>query len=67
MKQTPGPAMLGSYFTRKHGSFPTQRDCPCSEQRSNRWPSTVDECECCGKLVRTRRDGTYARHTMRVR
>jgi len=42
------------------------RWCEGSESRSTRWPG-IDQCEYCGKMVRTRLDGTYAKHTMRVR
>lgn len=36
--------------------------CPKSEGKSRNWPGTVDQCEHCGRDVRTRRDGTYAKH-----
>ena len=39
--------------------------CPMSGGPSTRFPG-VDECEHCGRMVRTREDGTYAKHELPI-
>ena len=35
--------------------------CPKSGNQSTRFPG-IDQCEYCGRMVRTKRDGTYSEH-----
>lgn len=53
---------MSSTHRRRRAKTPPNA-CPLSNRDSTRFPG-LDQCEHCGKTVRTRRDGTYSPHQL---